>query len=268
MKYLILGILLISVIALAGCSQTVVKYQCADGSFVDSANSCSAVTCKTDCPQLDCANCPPKIEYQTKEVEKKVYVDKPVYKYQCFDGTNADSINNCKYTDTSSIKKIGNCEDNSELRKMDIWFNDPENIRDFVFEDIVNVWYPGENEGKVFGTPLFLKNTGCKKIEPSINMYLYNGDNLVYKIENQGITFLSGFNYASNLDWMNTEQDIFYPNDWSFTYAFLNEEDGTFKRNGVKITSLGEYRLRVIIKDKISGETAGSKEIKLTIKSV
>ena len=70
MKYLLLGILLISILALAGCSQTVVKYQCADGSFVDSATSCSSVSCKTDCPQLDCANCPPKIEYQTKEVEK------------------------------------------------------------------------------------------------------------------------------------------------------------------------------------------------------
>ena len=76
MKYLILGVLLISIIALAGCSQTVVKYQCADGSFMDSANSCSAVSCKTDCPQLDCASCPVKTEtkVETKTVTNTIYV--------------------------------------------------------------------------------------------------------------------------------------------------------------------------------------------------
>lgn len=76
MKYLILGILLISIIALTGCSQTVVKYQCSDGSFVDSAKSCSSVSCKTDCPQLDCASCPVKTEtkVETKTIEKRMYV--------------------------------------------------------------------------------------------------------------------------------------------------------------------------------------------------
>ncbi|MBU0457148.1 MAG: hypothetical protein ABH824_03500 [Nanoarchaeota archaeon] len=91
MKYLIFGVLLISIIALAGCSQTVVKYQCADGSFVDSANSCSSVNCKTDCPQLDCASCPAKIEYQEKIVEKPVQV----LKYQCADETIKDKLSDC-----------------------------------------------------------------------------------------------------------------------------------------------------------------------------
>ncbi len=77
---------------LSGCSQTVVKYQCADGSFVDSANSCSSVSCKTDCPQLDCANCPPKIEYKDKIVEKPV----DVIKYQCYDGVFEIEKSKCK----------------------------------------------------------------------------------------------------------------------------------------------------------------------------
>ncbi len=56
MKYLLLGILIVSILALAGCSQTVVKYQCADGSFVDSATFCPSVNCKTDCPNCDDGN--------------------------------------------------------------------------------------------------------------------------------------------------------------------------------------------------------------------
>ena len=96
MKNMKLGIMLISLLILTGCSsQTLVKYQCADGSFVDSANSCPAVECQTNCPELDCLNCPPKIEYQTKEVEKKVYVDKPVVKYQCFNGDSEDNLEDC-----------------------------------------------------------------------------------------------------------------------------------------------------------------------------
>ena len=40
MKYLFLGILLLSIIALASCSQTVVKYQCADGQIVENQYLC------------------------------------------------------------------------------------------------------------------------------------------------------------------------------------------------------------------------------------
>ncbi|MBI2575088.1 hypothetical protein HYV82_04340 [Candidatus Woesearchaeota archaeon] len=91
MKRLILGVLLLSLIVLAGCSQTVVKYQCADGSFEDSANSCASVNCKTDCPKLDCASCPTKTEYQEKIVEKPVQV----LKYQCADESVKDRLSDC-----------------------------------------------------------------------------------------------------------------------------------------------------------------------------
>ena len=259
MKSIIL-VLIVSIVVVYGCSsQTTVKFQCADGFFVDSANSCSSVNYKTNCPELDCVNCPAKIEYKDREVKKEVYINKPIYKYQCFDGTSADSITGCKYTDTSLINKVGDCENNKELRKMDIWFNDQENMRNFDVFNVPNVWYPGENEGKIFGTPLFLKNTGCKKIEPSINMYLYDGTRLFYTTENRKI--------SPNSYWRTNEQDVFYPNDWVFTYAFLIDGDYEIERNGLKINSLGEYRLRVIVKDVLSEEIVGSKEIQLTIKS-
>src|SRR3989339_1716056 len=92
MKYLILGVLLISIIVLSGCSQTVVKYQCADGSFVEFANSCTAVECQKNCPELDCTACPPTIEYKDKIVEKPV----EVIKYQCYDGTFETLKTKCK----------------------------------------------------------------------------------------------------------------------------------------------------------------------------
>ena len=77
MKYYILLFVSLTLV-LAGCSaQTLVKYQCVDGSFVDSANSCSSKTCpEANCPRLDCASCPIKTEtkIETKTVEKTLYV--------------------------------------------------------------------------------------------------------------------------------------------------------------------------------------------------
>ena len=78
MKNMIFWLLIISVVALSGCSsQTIVKYQCADGSFVNSVNLCSSKTCpEANCPKLDCASCPVRTEtkIETKTVEKTLYV--------------------------------------------------------------------------------------------------------------------------------------------------------------------------------------------------
>src|SRR3989338_5978457 len=93
MKYLLLGMLLISIIVLTGCSQTVVKYQCADGSFVDSADSCSSVSCKMDCPQLDCASCPVKTEtkVEIQTITNAIYV--------CTDLREVKNKDDCLKTD-------------------------------------------------------------------------------------------------------------------------------------------------------------------------
>ena len=86
MKYFTV-LLILSILVLSSCSQTVVKYQCADGSFLDSANSCPSVSCKTDCPKLDCASCPVKTETKT--------VERVVTKYQCYDDTIKDNLKDC-----------------------------------------------------------------------------------------------------------------------------------------------------------------------------
>ena len=99
MKNIIFGMLLLSILVLAGCSsQTVVKYQCADGSFVDSADSCSAVECQTNCPALDCSNCPVKTE--TKTVEKEVV------KYQCYDGSTKTKLSDCSNPENPEVEGL------------------------------------------------------------------------------------------------------------------------------------------------------------------
>ena len=103
MKNMILGILFISILVLAGCSsQTVVKYQCADGSFVDSADLCSVVECQTNCPELDCSNCPVKTE--TKTVEKEVI------KYQCNDGTIKNDLAECPAIEEPEVEELSDYE--------------------------------------------------------------------------------------------------------------------------------------------------------------
>ena len=87
MKFLI-EIVVLLILVLAGCSiQTTVKYQCVDGSFVDSANLCPSKTCpESNCPKLDCASCPDKTE------------TKNIINYQCYDGTIKDSEKECTKT--------------------------------------------------------------------------------------------------------------------------------------------------------------------------
>lgn len=88
MKGIFLGMLFMSILVLTGCStQTVVKYQCADGSFVESADTCPSIECHTNCPELDCSGCPVKTETRTSEKE--------VIKYQCYDGTVVDKLSDC-----------------------------------------------------------------------------------------------------------------------------------------------------------------------------
>jgi len=90
--------ILISIIILgvflSGCTtETITKYQCQDGSFKDSQELCSEVSCpeidyskcpQTKCPELDCNQCPVKVE--TKEI----------IKYTCPDGeTTVESLDDC-----------------------------------------------------------------------------------------------------------------------------------------------------------------------------
>jgi len=104
--------LLISIVILgvflSGCTtETITKYQCQDGSFKDSAELCSKVSCQTDCPELDCDSCPVKTE--TKTVEKEVI------KYQCSDGTIKDELADCHAVEEPEVEELSDYETSKHL---------------------------------------------------------------------------------------------------------------------------------------------------------
>jgi hypothetical protein len=77
MKKICVLLAILSILLLTGCSETVVKYQCVDGSFVDNTAGCTSATCPaTECPKLDCSVCPAKIETrtETRTVTERVYI--------------------------------------------------------------------------------------------------------------------------------------------------------------------------------------------------
>jgi hypothetical protein len=152
MKYLLLGMLLISIIVLAGCSQTVVKYQCADGSFVDSANSCPSVNCKTDCPELDCNACSPKIEYQEKIVEKPV----EVVKYQCYDGSFKTTQSSCSSPEEVKLSRL------------------EDGIHGKITIDRVQVQL-----ANLYPTRVTVENTGKESITPKFDVVVKKGSSTV-----------------------------------------------------------------------------------------
>ena len=215
---LLIGIVALLFLILAGCSvQTITKYQCADGSFVDSANLCPKVTCKPNYPQLDCANCPSKIEYQTKEVEKNIYVDK--LKIECLDGVVKDKKEDCTNIQDiiKSIPKkdsVDICSDpaNKYLEKIELTTAaDRRKQGNDILETKVK-WYPSLNEGWVEMYFLRIKNAGCTIIERekiSFTITMYDGAKIIYseKRKDEGFSYF----YSGDTDLMGNRK--IYPND-------------------------------------------------------
>ena len=116
MRILIL-VFAVLILVLAGCStQTTVKYQCVDGSFVDSANLCSSKTCpEANCPKLDCASCPVKTEtkVETETITNTIYV--------CSDLREVKSKDDCLKVDSEGwyeVKTFTLSSGNSESFKI------------------------------------------------------------------------------------------------------------------------------------------------------
>lgn len=77
MKKICAILVILSILLLAGCTktQTVIKYQCADGNIANAYAACSPASCDTtSCPELDCAVCPAKVETRTVTNTEKVYI--------------------------------------------------------------------------------------------------------------------------------------------------------------------------------------------------
>ncbi len=107
MKFLIWIVALLSLV-LVGCSaQTLVKYQCADGSFVDSATLCSSRTCpESNCPKLDCASCPVKTETKVETKTNTIYV--------CLDLREVKNKDDCLNVDSEGWYEVKTFTANSD----------------------------------------------------------------------------------------------------------------------------------------------------------
>ncbi|MCK5283694.1 MAG: hypothetical protein KAK00_09910 [Nanoarchaeota archaeon] len=231
MRSIFLGILLVAILVLAGCSsQTVVKYQCADGSFAD---SCSAVECQTNCPELDCASCPPKIEYQTKEIEKEIPVEK--IKVVCLDGSAKDKINDCpdiQNLKPSSLDYSGDkCskEENKDVTEVYVGKLDV-NTKKFDRDNIK--WYPSLNEGYVLEANLESKNIGCTKPIIKFDAYLLKENTIVSEMKD-----IYGSIYAP--------EGVYPGKDVTIGLIYFRTDFGG--EGALEFNEPGEYVLRVVL---------------------
>ncbi len=105
-----LFVVVLAILFLSSCTQTLVQYQCQSGTFVERPDACPPVdrSQASICPELDCGACPQKIEYQEKIVEKPVVetkiktVEKIVF--LCADGIKVvENKEDCSYTLGDSI---------------------------------------------------------------------------------------------------------------------------------------------------------------------
>lgn len=178
---LFLSTILLTAIIISGCiTQTTIKYQCTDGSFADSTDSCPKKDCITSCPELDyskcpqqkcpdldCSECPKQVETETKEVIKYECYDgsveeklsdcdepEPIIKYQCQDGTIKDSIKEC------DIIEVNQKEENTgNIDYKFSGYNDYQNYVKEELEDLVgmdNLGNYGGQEARYGGSVYFL----------------------------------------------------------------------------------------------------------------
>ena len=241
MKFLI-GIVTLLILILAGCStQTTVKYQCADGSFVGSANLCSSNAC------------PSKIEYKDREIEKKVYVDK--LKVEYLDGTIKDKKEECSNIQEiiKSIPKkdsVDICSDtaNKYLEKIELTTaadrrNEGKDVNKFIETEVK--WYPSLNEGWVEMYFLEIKNVGCTIVERenlSFTITVYDGTKGIYFEKRQNEEGFSFFRYDKNLM---TNGKMYPQDDDTIRIPFnLKTTGGMFGWEYFKFTKAGNYPVK------------------------
>ena len=215
----------------------------------------SLVGCQTQypsannsCPELNCSDCASQIEYQTKEVEKKVYVDKPVYKYQCFDGSTVDTLNDCPNivnikTNTNFQGNSNFCTDsnNYNVEKISIKSYSEENDENLgeTFSDSKwssNQWYPSLQEGWIGMYQLKVLNEGCTKIDKTkitVSYYLFHKDQLIFKQEKTN----------KYLNWFIMQDEIYPLEDDTIRRGIFYDDSNSDEL--FKLSDNGEYIIRI-----------------------
>lgn len=237
MKFLI-WIAVLLILVLVGCSvQTITKYQCADGSFVDSANSCSSRACQE-------SNCPPQ---------------KLAYKYQCFDGSTSDKITDCKeiksYLNTQKIKHSDEfCAkpENKDYQKISINnYFDPNRRFTNLDKTFLYKYYPSLSEGWIVLYPTYIENSGCTKLEWakfSVKTSVYLNNKLINSHESKFDGYIFGYSEDEKFVYPEDEKQILLPLVGDEDYNRDGEKlIGGSNERSLKITSAGNYIIRATI---------------------
>lgn len=228
MKNILLGMLLMTIFLLAGCSsQTVVKYQCNDGSFVDSIDFCSPIT----------KDAGTEISNSSKKPAEKIERFKSDYQYIYTDKYNLTSEVITKYDEIEL-----DCE-SSKAEKILVERENPTDFDLLLFDEdsydysVINnmgdgkytvEWYPSLSEGKIYAYWLKITNIGCTKLNQehfSYDMYLIKNDAMISSLENYKGIIMGGMME----DW--------YP-EYGISIKLFYE--GSFS-SSVKIFETGEY---------------------------
>ena len=134
MKKTVLIIFVLSLFLMSACStNTVIKYQCTDGSYVDNVAECPSRSCpECNCPELDYSNCPQQKcpDLDCSECPKQIET-KTITKYQCYEGSITDRSNDCPKTEMQNVQD--DCPELDMFKpKQNMW---DENLFSVQFEE-------------------------------------------------------------------------------------------------------------------------------------
>jgi len=289
MKFLI-GILVLLLLILIGCTvQTTVKFQCADGSFVDSTDSCIQ-----------------KIEPQTESFNRELpsqeneLVAKKLYriengKYFC-KNTEVEVINpdfcdklvtdlNRTFEDvnfTLLLDYNSSCDFENPNYKF-VEYVDKEMRYMFCIQGIqimANIerfkWYDSLQEGKLYQINTFFMNEGKEKLKIRYSRYIYDPNGILIDAENN-LKFMILHNtvFGDDLNLMSND-GIFYPEQGALSYQKFGEQHNVLYKDErvyispnaldyVPITKKGSYTIALIVYDLFTNKTIANKHTILSV---
>ena len=173
-SFMLIVLIAILGIFLTGCSETTIKYQCQDGTFKDTAESCSDVSCLTNCPEIDYSKCPqtkcPDLDCSLCPVQTK-----EITRYQCQDGTVKEKLSECVSV-------------NVEIETLEQ--NEPDLS--------ITINNPSESTYKLHNPTVTSSNQGGTITNLVMDVELYKNSELIRA--NTGVAYLSGSTRINSIE--------------------------------------------------------------------
>jgi len=289
MKFLI-GILVLLFLVLVSCSvQTIVKYQCVDGSFVDSVDYCI----KKIEPPTESFN--QALQSQENKVEEKrlYYIENGKYfckniEVEVIRPDFCDKLIvdlNRTFEDvnfTLLLDYNSSCDFENPNYKF-VEYVDNEMRHMFCIQGIqvmANIerfkWYDSLQEGKLYQINTFFMNEGKKKLKIRYSRYIYNPDGILIDAENNlNFMILHNTVFGDDLNLMSNE-GIFYPEQGALSYQKFGEQHNDLYKDErvyispnaldyVPINKKGNYTITLIVYDLFTNKTIANEHTILSV---